>query len=107
MRISATACARQITGSAPYFCCSGCAMLSANEYEVIAMRIRITPIALLRPSFIAGSAISTVPAIPTISPITTLREGNRRLSADAVIVPSSGPTPFNIPVSADDTRSSA
>src|SRR5690606_23723793 len=67
---SATACARQITGSAPCFSCSGRATLIAMPYDVTAATIISTPVVLLDPALAAGSAISTDPSSPIDSPVT-------------------------------------
>ncbi len=104
---TATACARQITGSAPFRCCNGPATLSAMPYDVTAPRIKNTPVVLLRPSRTVGNAMSTAPVIPTTRPARTPLGGSWRATIVATIAAKSGTAAFNIPVIADDTCCSA
>src|SRR5579871_826774 len=107
VRISATNCARKITGSAPFLCCSGLARFSATPYETSASKIIPTPAAVLCPSRSVGNPITIVPAIPIAIPTITRRTGNFHAISAATLVVNSGFAPFNIPVSAEETYRSA
>src|ERR1700722_9569240 len=96
-----------MTGSAPFRCWSGLAMLSANPYEVSAAKIMPTPAAVLCPSRMEGSAIKMAPPMPTANPANTRPEGARRAMTAATTAVNKGLAPFSIPVSADETCCSA
>lgn len=65
------------------------------------------PSALPVPSPRAGQASSVVPASPTMRPHITSPDGARRVTHAATMAVNNGLAPFSMPVSAEDTRSSA